>query len=355
MRRKKKMEKVRIRKAVRKFFIVALCIFVILSIWALYDAFNSNDKTEFVKANIYEYKNEHTASYDITMLENEYITKENIGDKNVYVTDFVDTASINMTSKYVANQVSDIIYNYKVIGRLEAVYKKDGVEQKVLKDTEILVNNKEAEETADKLEISESVVLNLRDKIQKIKEFQQELGMQVTTTYTVLFEITYKTEVMNQEVINIYSPSLVFDINSKTMTVKDGTEDSEKPQVITKMVPKSEDFSQARVVIATMTLILSVMLLLILFIKTCNNNNVKNEYKIELNKILKGCDEKLVEVNAKIEIEGQNLVDVKEFDEIIKVSEELNKPILYWNDEKNEESWFCVIGNNMIYRFILKR
>ena len=48
-------------------------------------------------------------------------------------------------------------------------------------------------------------------------------------------------------------------------------------------------------------------------------------------------------------------MDVREFDEILKVSEELFKPILYWNNDKEEESWFCVLGNNMVYRYILKR
>ena len=95
--------------------------------------------------------------------------------------------------------------------------------------------------------------------------------------------------------------------------------------------------------------------MIVLLVKTRNNNTVRNEYKIELNKILKGCDEKIVEVNSRIETSGQGLVDVREFDEVLKVSEELFKPILYWNNEKEEESWFCVLGNNMIYRYVLKR
>lgn len=95
--------------------------------------------------------------------------------------------------------------------------------------------------------------------------------------------------------------------------------------------------------------------LIVLLIKTKNSNTIKNEYKMELNRILKGCEEKIVEVKEKIEVDGQNLVSVKEFEEIIKVSEELFKPILYWNNENEEESWFCVLGNNIVYRYVLKR
>ena len=355
MRRKKRVEKVRIRKSVRKFCIVILLLFIIVSLFALYDSFNAQDKKDFVKANIYEYTNEHFSDYNISILENSYISEENIGDKNIYVTDLMDAADINMTYIYRANQSSDISYNYKIIGKLEAVYKKDGEDQKVLNDTEVLVENKEFSSFSDKIEISESINLDLKERIQKIKNFQQELGLQVSATYTVSLEVTSITYVMGQEVFNVYSPSLVFDINSKTTTIKDPLEDSKKPQIVTKMVVKGDDFSHTRVIVATMTLILSVMLLMIVVLKSRNNNTVRNEYKIELNKILKGCDEKIVEVNSKIEIDGQNLIDVKEFDEIIKVSEELFKPILYWNNDKEEESWFCVIGNNMIYRFILKR
>ena len=48
------------------------------------------------------------------------------------------------------------------------------------------------------------------------------------------------------------------------------------------------------------------------------------------------------------------IIEVKDFGELIKLSEELYKPILYWNSNQKEEAEFFVITNNVIYKFILK-
>ena len=83
-------------------------------------------------------------------------------------------------------------------------------------------------------------------------------------------------------------------------------------------------------------------------------NNITNEYRKELNKFLKLCQDKIVQVNTNPN-ENDNIIDVKDFEEIVKVSEELFKPILYYFDNENQEAIFCVITGKITYRFILKR
>lgn len=355
MRRKNKAKKIKIRRSVRNTYITILLIIMCLSIFILQNSFNSEKNQAFIKTNIYEYNNKYLYSYDVTLIDNSYIDDESVPDKNVYVTDLMNNVNVNMTYTYEANQSSDIEYNYQIIGNLEATYSKDGEEQKVWKKTDVIVPTKDLCVTSDKVEINENFELNMGDKIQMVKDFQQELGIQVQTKYTILLEITTKTNILGQDVINTYSPDLFFDITSKTTTISTTTENTAKPQIVTKMVQEENEFSQIKVIFGSIMFVAALVVLIVLLVKTRNNNTVRNEYKIELNKILKGCDEKIVEVNSRIETSGQGLVDVREFDEVLKVSEELFKPILYWNNEKEEESWFCVLGNNMIYRYVLKR
>lgn len=355
MRRKNKARKIKIRRSVRNAYIAILLIIMVLSIFILQSSFNSEKNKAFIKTNIYEYNNRYLYSYDVNMLENAYIDNDSVPDKDVYVTDLMDTVNINMTYAYEANQSSEIEYNYRIIGNLEATYSRDGEDQKVWKKTDVIVPTKDLSVTSNKAEINENFELDIKDKIQMVKNFQEELGIQVQTKYTVLLEISTKTNILGQDVINTYSPDIVFDITSKTTTISTTTENTAKPQIVTKMVQEENEFSQVKAIFGSVIFVAALITLIVLLIKTRNNNTVRNEYKIELNKILKGCDEKIVEVNSRIDTSGQGLVDVREFDEVLKVSEELFKPILYWNNEKEEESWFCVLGNNMIYRFVLKR
>ena len=352
---KKRERKVKIRKSIRNTYILILLLIITISLVVLYKSFNSANKKSFIKANIYEYNNKSEYAYDVNMIQNDYIDKDNIGEDNVFITNLMDNVDITMKYQYVANQTSDIKYTYQVAGFLEATYTKDGQEQKVWKKNDVILPKEDFEVNSNSFEIEKSFNLSIKEKIDTIKAFQEELGMQVEAKYTVYLGVTATTNVLGKEVTNVYSPDIVFEIGPKTTIVKTNVENSERPQIVTKMVQEDDEAALTKKTIATVTLILATGLLVLILFRTNNSNIVRNEYKLELNKIIRGCEEKLVEANSKIDIEGQKLVDVREFEEVLKVSEELFKPILYWNNEEEEETWFCVSGDNTVYRFILKR
>lgn len=89
--------------------------------------------------------------------------------------------------------------------------------------------------------------------------------------------------------------------------------------------------------------------------KTVGMNKTRNEFRQELNRILRLCQDKLVQVSSKLEVDAVNVIDVKDFGEIVKVSEELFKPILYWVSPRNDEAWFTVMSHGVSYRYILKK
>ena len=66
-------------------------------------------------------------------------------------------------------------------------------------------------------------------------------------------------------------------------------------------------------------------------------------------------EEQIVAISSKPVENGETIVNVKDFTEILKASDELFKPILYYFDAQNEEAWFSVITENVTYRYIMKR
>ena len=104
-------------------------------------------------------------------------------------------------------------------------------------------------------------------------------------------------------------------------------------------------------------IILGISIYIIYYItfKTYTRYNIKNDFKLELNRILKSCQDRIVVVKNKVELERENTVDVKDFGELIKLSEELFKPILYWISDDEKEANFSVVSNKINYRFILRK
>ena len=51
---------------------------------------------------------------------------------------------------------------------------------------------------------------------------------------------------------------------------------------------------------------------------------------------------------------NNTLVELETFDEILDISEKLEKPILFIEMHKHQKSWFLVVNNNEIYKYVLK-
>ena len=118
-----------------------------------------------------------------------------------------------------------------------------------------------------------------------------------------------------------------------------------------------EENENINIVAISLDTILIIILLIGLKYITRNTvaiNKIKNNYRKELNRMLRLCQDKLVKIKDKVDIKQENVVDVKDFGEIIKVSEELFKPILYWESKESTEAWFSVMSNEITYRFIFR-
>lgn len=227
-RRKKK----RIRKSTRYSCIIIAIVLIFASFSSLLKNISDGNMKTKTKQ-IYSYTNHFNYDYDVNMTKNKYVEDIKKSEKNIaYVTDLISYTDLELNYTYQADKNSEIKYNYEVIGKMQAVYTKDGEEQKIIDKEEILLEKQE------------------------------------------------------KEIVANYKPEVEIDLAEKT---------------------------------------------------------------------LKLCQDKIVQVNNKPDGNTENTVIVKDFGEIVKLSEELFKPILYYSDQEKEEAWFSVMSNNVIYRYLLKK
>ncbi len=159
---------------------------------------------------------------------------------------------------------------------------------------------------------------------------------------------------LNGKVIeNNYEPVLSIDLGKKITKIRREKNQEENKYEFTKLEETRKN-NVLKILIFIVLLCVSSYILYYICKNTEQSNRVKNVYRQELNKILKLCEEKMVRVNDKLDTENTRIVDVKDFGEIAKVSEELLKPILYWDSPENDEAWFYIIGEKATYRYVLK-
>lgn len=343
----------RIRKSTKYTFTIIAIVLLITSLSSLAKNLSKENIKTRTKE-IYNYTNKFNYDYKVNLLENKYMKNPEIIDKSIaYVTDLIDTTDIDLNYEYTADKQSDLNYTYQILGRMQVVYTKDGEEQKIWDEEEVLSEEKQLETQNNKININEKLNLDLKDKNDLLDEFKQELGMTIDAKYTIILKINVKTVVEEKEVNVDYAPTIQIDLAEKTSKIT-GENDIEDSQYIS----KEYNVNSARnvVVIILDIILIAIALTMLRYVaKSKATNRVKNEFRQELNRILKICQDKIVQISTKPIDRPEDLVIVKDFGEIVKVSEELFKPILYYFDGQKEEAWFSVMSGNTTYRYILKR
>ena len=343
----------KMRKSTKYVTIVVSIIVLIFSFINFIRTMQKENMKTYTKE-IYKYTNKYNYDYKINLIDNKYMNNEEVKDKNLaYVTDLIDNIKLDLNYDYSANKNSEIKCTYSVVGLMQAVYTKNGEEQKIWDKEETILKEKTIDSASDSIQIKEKLKLDLKEKNNLINNFKQQLGMTIEAKYTVKLKIKVTTSIEGKEVIDELEPFINIDLAEKTTKLK-GENNIENTEFISKEYKVTQKSSMFRMVIDIVLMVIAVLALRYVS-KSKVANVVRNEYKYELNRILKICQDKIVQVSTKPNDEEIEVVYVKDFGEIFKVSEELFKPILYYNAIENEEAWFSVMSGKTSYRFVLKK
>jgi len=343
----------KIRKSVKY---TTILIAIVLIIFACFNIVNTVSSENSIKKNkeVYSYKNKFNYDYSVDLKDNKYIDEKNLdASKKNYITDLIDNINLDLNYDYVGSTESKIEYTYKIIGQLNGVYTTDNEEMKIWEKEYVLKDEMSNTETSDHISISESLALNLSEQNDLVKSFQEEMGFSIDANYVVKLIVDIKTEVKGKEIVNRYVSSVTMDLAKKVTEIR-GNNNVEEENFIAKEYTDEGSINYIALVVYIVIIIVAVFMFISVIGKE-STTVVKDRYRQELNRILKICQEKIVQASSNPIAENSNVIEVKDFSEMIKVSEELFKPILYWFCQETDEAQFCVISNNMVYRYILKK
>lgn len=344
-------QKNKIRKSTKYIGSIISIVLLVTSLISL----TKNLSNENMKTNtkeIYNYKNKFNYEYNVNLIDNRFINEEEQKDLIVYVTDLIDTTDLNLNYEYTGSKETDIKYSYSIIGNLQAVYTKDGEEQKIIDEEETILEEQTENLSGNTVSINQNINLDLKDKNSLLAEFEQELGMSISAKYSVILKVNVQTAVEDNPIDINYAQAIQFDLAEKTTKIT-GDNNLEDIEYISGEYSVNGAGNIAIIIIDIVVIIISIAVLRYLM-KAKATNRVKNEFRQELNRILKLCQDKIVQVSTKPNDLPENIVLVKDFGEIFKVSEELFKPILYYFDSENQQAMFSVMTGNTTYRYILK-
>ena len=346
-----KNTKLRIRKSLRTFYILLCIAVIIICSMLIYGKIVERNKV--VKQEILSYSNKLDTNYAVNLKENPYILEKILPMGKVYVTDLIDSIDMNLNYEYTATEDAKIKYQYRIVGLLGAYYTSNGTEQKVWEKEYELKPMIESVTKGKEFKISELINIDLDTYNNEIESFEKEYGITLRSNLLIQLEVSMVSEVDSIKFDNNYFTNIQIGLGEKTTQVQGDLEEIES-DTIKQEYTRIENGDIIAIILYIAVIVISAVCLRFVIFNTKSINVLKNLYKVELNRILKSCDEKIVKLNKKLDLEGKEIIEVKDFGELIKLSEELYKPVLYWEVSEKEEAEFFIIASNIIYRFRLE-
>lgn len=355
MRRTKEMRmttKLRLRKSTRAIVVIIALVLFVMSLSNLYaNIFQKGNIS--IKRNIYDYSNNYQMDYKVNIKQNKFITDASLPANQTYVSDLIDSLDMNIKYKYDSSKNTEVKYKYKIDAIITASYSSNGENYNVWTKNYNLVNSEE-QISSQNIEISEYININYPTYHEEVKQFKQAMGMTLEADLVVRLTVDTSTNVEGENVENKYISDFYITIGDKIANVNGKAIDSTKDSITGDTIMDAES-NTLSIVINVIIICIAAYTIYFITLKTKTSYNIRNEFKFELNRILKSCQDRIVIVKNRVELEQENTIEVRDFGELIKLSEELYKPILYWISENNEEAHFSVVSNKINYRFILKK
>jgi len=353
--KKKGNNKIKVRNSTRVSWLCFSIIVFSISSAFLYKSI-SNDKSTIIQNDLYSYQNNFSSDYSVNIKKNQFISEESLPAGETYVSDLIDSINIKMNYDYSDSQTLPIEYDYKIDAVITAKYSDNGTPYTVWDKTYNLKTVESTKTTSDNLSIKEDLIVDYKKYHQEVLDFKQTLGMMVDASLQVKLTVNTSTNIDSKDVKNIYVSNFSITLgdkiaiaDNKTNEVKPGSVKQEKASTISNIDMPKFAFS-------LVSALISMYIIYYITQKTKKLNSIKNEFKLELNKILKSCQDRIVIVESEVKTDNESVINVKDFGELIKLSEELYKPILCWisDDIEHGEAHFFVISNKVKYIFILK-
>ena len=308
---------------------------------------------------LYSYNINKGYTYGVNLTPNEFITENPQGMNELYISSLVNNFDVTMNYSYSASKQLNLKYSYKINSSIVGEYNSspNGEKAEVWVQEFPIVNPvEETLENSNTVNISEKFTLDFHYYDDYVKRFMQTIGITIDAYLKVEMEVTIDGELEDgmNTLHDTQTVTMNIPLNEDVFAVTGETEKTINENIagINTYVDKVDP---VKLTIALAMLAVSIGILVFVLRSLFRNVKKKDEYTSQKDKILKQYGDIIVETASPIDFQNYQVVEIKNFNEMIDLEEELHTPILFYEPEPNETSWFMLIQEKVLYRYVLKR
>ena len=340
-----------LKKWVRFSLLGIIVAFFVSSIIIILTSFNKKNKDEDII--LYSYNINQDLDYKVSLYDNSYIESNYLGKDDTYISDLIKEIEIDYKYDYSGSKILPLNYNYSVVATINGEYSLEEEDSKVWTKEYTLVKDKKGKiDDKTSINILQPIKLDFKYYDQVVSNFRKELKLPIKSTLTVTFSININGKIDDQKINDTKEIKIIFPLNQQAFKIKEEYEKNYNNN-ITPDKEKQEKVNYRKLFSGIILLSTSLFMFILLFREIFNIPR-KNKYTVKLNKILKEYGDIIVEVVNPVNEIDMDIIEVKNFNEMIDLEEELRVPIMFYETIEYLEGEFTLVHNNILYKFVLK-
>ena len=343
---KKPRHKINLAQTHRFTVLGLLGILLLYSTASAYTAYQA-PTTKKIMVPTLQYEHIGRFNYSVSLKDNTVYNNKTLlhSGEGIFFTRLIDHINITFTDTFQIDQNTEISGNYTVDAILHtSLWTKT---YHLIPKTSFSSQGKTASFTTQ-------FPLNITSYEKILAKINEETGVSAQNPQLVI-----QTTIMvfatnpNGNVTSVFSPSINVSLNQKILSISKNLSPYLSGMTSkSSMVSQEEVFTQ-RIFWIVFSLIIFICTPLFMFITT-STNDPENTTEKELRKIKKKYDEWIVETKTNPETPISRVIRVKSFEDLLKASEELAKPILLYTSSTDQKHRFYVLEDTLLYEFELQ-
>lgn len=306
--------------------------------------------TNIVENVVLTYDVDSKIDYKVYLFENEYLPYEYMQEGKAYISNLVSKIKADFDYTVKTSKKFDSNYEYNVYAKATVAHATSGKElwsHRIDLEDNVKIEIEDQPGVIDQNEIKIKTSVDLPYNLfnTKVKAFKNQHNIPVKAFVDLYLVIIDKKE--SKEVISTgLSTDLYEDIFEVTEV---GT--GKFVKTITE-----EEVPNKYVIFGLLCLVITsgAYTLFVIYLIIESSLGKRTYYSKAIYTILKNYGDIVAEVVKPVDISNLKVIDVKNFDQMLDVEEELRIPIMFFETVKNKEGWFVLVHNDLAYRYVLK-
>lgn len=305
---------------------------------------------------LYYQKVKQDHSYDVLIYPNsQYADYEGFIIKygESYPASIVKDINLKFDYTYYGSKLIPVKYSYELLGQIVGEYKLDNEDTKLWRKDYILLEKVEKEvNNSAGFDIKFEYPLNYALYNDEVTAYKQQMKLPITAYMLVTLKVDVVGSLDGIEIDDSKISTYRIPLNQSVFKITDEFEKEYDKKLAKTDINAMLD---ARKLIFGIIVIISAIFTFILNFRTIFNIKRKSNYSIKLRKIRKQYGAIIIEVVTRIKTKGYNVIDVKDFNELLDLEEELRIPIDFYEVEAGELGEFTIVSGDNIYRYTLEK